>query len=180
MTSSAITGNTSGLASATSPGLVGITTQTFAGAKTFNSGVVIGGNTTADANLGTISSVTNSAYYEGSLSLTFTGPYSQTVTVKYVKTGSMVVLSIPGLSGTSTSASFFTSSTNLPTLLRPTILLTAPCLVNDAGAAQSAPGQCTVNTTGQIQFFKNFSGSGAFTATGSCGGFFPSISYVTF
>jgi hypothetical protein len=31
---SALTGNTSGLASATSPGLVGITTQTFAGDKT--------------------------------------------------------------------------------------------------------------------------------------------------
>jgi hypothetical protein len=41
MTSSALTGNTSGLASATSPGLVGITTQTFAGVKTFNSPPVI-------------------------------------------------------------------------------------------------------------------------------------------
>ena len=39
MTSSAITGNTSGLASATSPGLVGITTQTFAGVKTFSGGI---------------------------------------------------------------------------------------------------------------------------------------------
>ena len=34
MASSALTGNTSGLASATSPGLVGIDTQTFAGDKT--------------------------------------------------------------------------------------------------------------------------------------------------
>jgi len=39
MTSSALTGNTSGLASATSPGLVGITTQTFAGVKTFSGGI---------------------------------------------------------------------------------------------------------------------------------------------
>ena len=39
MTSSALTGNTSGLASATSPGLVGITTQTFAGVKTFQDGL---------------------------------------------------------------------------------------------------------------------------------------------
>ena len=39
MTSSALTGNTSGLASATSPGLVGITTQTFAGKKTFQDGL---------------------------------------------------------------------------------------------------------------------------------------------
>jgi hypothetical protein len=36
MASSALTGNTSGLASATSPGLVGIDTQTFAGDKTLS------------------------------------------------------------------------------------------------------------------------------------------------
>ena len=36
---SALTGNTSGLASAVSPGLVGITTQTFAGVKTFSGGI---------------------------------------------------------------------------------------------------------------------------------------------
>jgi len=44
MTSSALTGNTSGLASATSPGLVGITTQTFAGKKTFSTGALISGD----------------------------------------------------------------------------------------------------------------------------------------
>jgi hypothetical protein len=41
MTSSALTGNTSGLASATSPGLMGITTQTFAGKKTLDGGALI-------------------------------------------------------------------------------------------------------------------------------------------
>jgi hypothetical protein len=44
MTSSALTGNTSGLASATSPGLVGITTQTFAGKKTLDGGALINGD----------------------------------------------------------------------------------------------------------------------------------------
>ena len=39
MSNSAWSGNTSGLASATSPGLVGITTQTFAGVKTFSGGI---------------------------------------------------------------------------------------------------------------------------------------------
>jgi len=39
MSSSALTGNTSGLATATSPGLVGTSTQTFAGAKTFQDGL---------------------------------------------------------------------------------------------------------------------------------------------
>ena len=49
MTSSAITGNTSGLASATSPGLVGITTQTFAGKKTLDGGALIKGDTSGVA-----------------------------------------------------------------------------------------------------------------------------------
>jgi len=49
MTSSALTGNTSGLASATSPGLVGITTQTFAGKKTLDGGALIKGDTSGVA-----------------------------------------------------------------------------------------------------------------------------------
>jgi hypothetical protein len=44
MTSSALTGNTSGLATATSPGLVGTGTQTFAGKKTFSTGALISGD----------------------------------------------------------------------------------------------------------------------------------------
>jgi hypothetical protein len=43
MTSSALTGNTSGLASATSPGLVGTSTQTFAGNKTLTGLVTASG-----------------------------------------------------------------------------------------------------------------------------------------
>jgi len=179
MSNSALSGNTSGPANATTPGLMDITPQTFAGAKTFNSGIVIGGNTLSDANLGTISSVTNSAYYEGTYSLTFTGPYTQTVTAKYVKIGNVVILSIPNLSGTSTSAVAF-SSNNLPTLLRPSITSTGPCLVTDNSVAQSTSGQFTVNTLGQVQMYKTYAGAGAFSATGTCGGYFPSIVYVTF
>jgi hypothetical protein len=48
MTSSALTGNTSGLASATSPGLVGITTQTFAGVKTFSNGLAFDSSSLSD------------------------------------------------------------------------------------------------------------------------------------
>jgi hypothetical protein len=44
MTSSALTGNTSGLASATSSGLVGTDVQTFAGKKTFSTGALISGD----------------------------------------------------------------------------------------------------------------------------------------
>lgn len=46
---SALTGNTSGLATAVSPGLVGITTQTFAGKKTLDGGALIKGDTSGVA-----------------------------------------------------------------------------------------------------------------------------------
>ena len=65
MTSSAITGNTSGLASATSPGLVGITTQTFAGDKTFDGGAIIKANTgaaIAASYVGEVKAVTGAFY----------------------------------------------------------------------------------------------------------------------
>ena len=45
MPNSAITFNTAGLASATSPGLVGTGAQTFAGVKTFNNGISLGNET---------------------------------------------------------------------------------------------------------------------------------------
>jgi len=69
MTSSAITGNTSGLASATSPGLVGISTQTFAGEKTFNDA------TTFKSSSGTVAS----GLYSSAGSWTF-GPQGYTGT----------------------------------------------------------------------------------------------------
>jgi len=49
MANSAITFNTAGLASATSPGLVGTGAQTFAGAKTFNNGLVFAASSLSDA-----------------------------------------------------------------------------------------------------------------------------------
>jgi hypothetical protein len=49
MANSAWSGNTAGLASATSPGLVGITTQTFAGKKTLDGGALIKGDTSGVA-----------------------------------------------------------------------------------------------------------------------------------
>lgn len=45
MPNSAISFNTSGLATATSPGLVGTGAQTFAGVKTFNNGISLGNET---------------------------------------------------------------------------------------------------------------------------------------
>jgi hypothetical protein len=49
MANSAIVGNVQGLASATSPGLVGTSAQTFAGKKTLDGGALIKGDTTGAA-----------------------------------------------------------------------------------------------------------------------------------
>ena len=49
MPNSAISFNTAGLASATSPGLVGTGAQTFAGAKTFQNGLVFASSSLSDA-----------------------------------------------------------------------------------------------------------------------------------
>lgn len=77
MTSSALTGNTSGLASATSPGLVGITTQTFAGVKTFSGGIQLPttGGTPATLNW----------YEEGTWSPSIGGTSTNFTTVTYSK-----------------------------------------------------------------------------------------------
>lgn len=64
-----------------------------------STGVVIGGNTTSDANLGTITSVTDSAYYEGTFdTLWNSGGLSQHVTAKYTKTGKLVTIFFPATS----------------------------------------------------------------------------------
>lgn len=112
------------VASNTASGIVSTSTQTFAGAKTFNSSIVIGGNTTSDANLGTISSVSNSAYYEGSFVANFNAGIANStnnVTIKYIRTGNLVVLNIPSLKITAASTNYFVETPNgtLPSLLRP-------------------------------------------------------------
>lgn len=112
------------VASNTASGIVSTSTQTFAGAKTFNSSIVIGGNTTSDANLGTISSVSNSAYYEGSFVANFNAGIANStnnVTIKYVRTGNLVVLNIPSLKITAASTNYYLETPNgtLPSSLRP-------------------------------------------------------------
>jgi len=73
MTSSALTGNTSGLASATSPGLVGITTQTFAGVKTFQDAPIIGNASGIAAASATVQGVVTTGTQAFAGEKTFTG-----------------------------------------------------------------------------------------------------------
>ena len=76
MTSSALTGNTSGLASATSPGLVGTSTQTFAGVKTFQDGLVFASSSlsNAQATIMGLKQYLHGTTYNGGIAPTVTCP----------------------------------------------------------------------------------------------------------
>jgi hypothetical protein len=148
--------------------------QTIAGAKTFSSGIVVGGNTTGDSNLGTITSVTNSNYFEGSFDVTFntgmdTG--STTKTVLYRRMGRSVTLMFPQtLSATNadaTTASWSTSGADIPSSLRPaTNAPIFPIMTVNAGAMDSTPGTMEITTGGQISVAR---ASNWASGTASCG-----------
>ncbi len=95
--------------------------QTIGGAKTFSSGIVVGGNTTGDSNLGTISSVTLGLFYKGTFPLTVTGGVDAgavTVTCYYEKIDNTVTLHIPDATDTSNAATQV-YLTSIPSALRP-------------------------------------------------------------
>lgn len=95
--------------------------QTIAGAKTFSSAIIVGGNSTGDSNFGTIGSVSFGHYYEGTFTGTLTGcTTSPTATVRYIRVGKVVTLFIPDLRATSNSTSQPTV-TGMPSNLYPAI-----------------------------------------------------------
>ncbi len=108
-------------------------------------GLTVGGNTTGDSNLGTIASVTLSQYYQGSFSMTFTGPFTadQTVTVSYVKIGRMVMLSIPSVVAAASvvGSGQIASTANLPTGLDPAASTMYEIPIRDNSAVQTNPGK---------------------------------------
>jgi hypothetical protein len=159
-------------------------TNTITGAKTFSgtftgSGGIITGsggtpNSTGDSNYGTISSVTNTAYYEGSFTASFVGSWavSHNVTVSYVKTGKIVVLSFPesifagsnpGLSSINTAASA------VPSNLRPSVAKKTAVNVYNNAAAATIPGELVIFSDGSIYFYRQADTTTLFTATANCG-----------
>jgi hypothetical protein len=135
-------------------------------------GLTVGGNTTGDSNLGTIASVTLSQYYQGSFSMTFTGPFTadQTVTVSYVKIGRMVMLSIPSIVAAASVAGVgsIASTANLPTGLDPAASTMYEIPIRDNSAVQTNPGKIQIRNANTIRIFRTNTGT-AWSATGNAG-----------
>ncbi len=149
------------------PGGLSTSAQTLgAGVKTFSSGIIIGGNTTSDANLGTISSVTNSAYYEGTFSLTFTGGVVSTAkTLSYVRVGKAVTITMPSITATGASAASITSGANMPSALHAATTTYGAFSGNDNGT--SFVGVFRVTTGGSLDMFRNPNESTNWSGTGT-------------
>lgn len=143
--------------------------------------ITVGGNTTGDSNLGTISSVSLSDYYVGTAATTFVGAFGsgEAKNISYVKIGNVVHLSIPNTSATcSNAATISNSGTELPTGLRPANSVRVPFIVFDnSGSNQIAMSQ--IDSDGLITIFPTVAG-GTFTASGLCGwDRFLEVSYVS-
>ena len=173
-----ITTNSSGTTTISGPMTLNNTatfgsTVNITGATTLSSSLTIGGNTTSDSNYGTISSVTNSAYYEGSFTATFTGPATFSPTVRYVKVGKMVNFYITGISGacSGTSTGFSTAVGVVPSNIRPTRDQAGQAIqVANGGAWQSYPGVIAVYADGSMAIGLLWGNAGSFTANGTnCG-----------
>lgn len=133
--------------------------------------LTVGGNTTGDSNLGTITSVSLAAYYVGSVSVTFQGALTTPIakTINYTKIGRLVTLHIPTTSGAASNATTINiSGTELPSGLRPN--LSTKWAVNgvfdNSGADINSAMQ--IDTTGLITVYATAAG-GSFTASGSAG-----------
>ena len=105
-------------------------------------------------------------YEEGSFSLSFSGPFSQSPTVKYVRTGKQVSLFIPSMTSPSTSPQAL-SSTAILSQLRPTVL-TSFVGVSLDNTLTLQTNLVVINTSGVIVIYKAIGGD-PFTGSGTCG-----------
>lgn len=145
--------------------------------------LTVGGNATTDGAAwtpaGTVSAVTNSAYYEGTFAAAFTGAASVSATVKFVKTGKLVTLQIPGSGDQSCAAAVFTAATVVPSALRPAANIdSGVAAIKNNGAAVTAPGNVTVGSNGTIVISKDFAG-GSFTDSATCAWSSTTLTYTT-
>lgn len=145
------------------------------GLATFTDGVIVGGNTTSDSGFSTgtssISSVTNSSYYVGSFTPTFSGAFTTNVTataITYVKHGRVVTLDVPSISGACSHASTITTAAgDIPANLRPNNAIQwVPEVFTDGGSDQV--GRLTISTAGTLVVFATAAG-GNFGTTSTCG-----------
>lgn len=138
-------------------GVVSTGAQSFFGAKTFNSGIVIGGNTTGDSNLGTISSVTNANYYTGTFTANFNVGMStatNNVTVQYALSGKTVTLWFPdtsNITATASTGSWNTASGAVPSAIRPQDVVRFPIITRTNGATATIFSVGDILTDGTIE-----------------------------
>jgi hypothetical protein len=143
----------------------------------FTHPIVVNANATTDANLGTISSVANGSYYDGSFTAAFTGPCNLNVATKYVKTGKLVCLTFANTVCTASTGSSFVAP--LPSGLQPASATVAdlPLPVEDSGSVLSNPPGLLEVQSLNIVIWKNLS-TGSFTGSGATG--IPFVSTVCY
>lgn len=174
---SSLASTTVGEASASSPGIVSIGTQSFAGLKTFNDGFK------ADDDP---SQSTLNYYREDDSSMaavTFRGDLgganSAGVNIKITRIGRIVTLEIPAFTGVTptTNSTALVSNTNLPTWARPSASKSVNASVHNNATWQTVPGNFFVTTGGQIQVYRDILGT-AYTNSALAGWYHTQITYT--
>lgn len=147
------------VADATHPGIVTALDQVYAGIKMFMSGVqfMTFGGTPATLN-----------YYEEythDTTFTLNTETTASIAIKIVRTGSMVILKIPGINtvpGQGAPTANFAANTVLPARFRPTTVITTAAFVTNGGV--TSLGAAVIYADGNIDIFNNYNGTTPFTA----------------
>lgn len=116
-------------------------------------------------------SATTLNYYEdGTFNISLSGPASSgSFSITFSRVGKMVQLLMPNVPGlTSTSATFFSGSAQIPSRLRPAITIDQPIWVIDNSSWQTTPGRLLIGSNGDVSIYKT-NQTGNFTASGTCG-----------
>ncbi len=88
--------------------------------------------------------------------------------VVFSRSNKITTIRFPSITGTSGSLAALTSSTFVPSRLRPAVDVFFPVFVRDGGTAQATCGQLEVASSGTVIIGKTYSVA-AFTATGTAG-----------
>jgi len=161
-------------------GGLGASGAIYASSLVLSSSATVGGNTTGDSNLGTISSVTLSSYYEGTFTVDFSvgmNTGTNNVTVQYRRVGRLVTIILPQTLVTAgvSIAYWNTASAAIPSALRPSTTSVEGAVVTTSGSRDVSMGQYEIKTNGAIEVNRT---TGSWVATTANCGFQPfSVTY---
>lgn len=145
--------NSAWYADGSNAGTLSAAAQTIGGAKTFSSGIVVGGNSTGDSNYGTIDSVTLSHYYESDVTNgnldTGMNTGNTTFTLKFRRIGKVVFLNVPEekVTANATSANWSTSGSPVPSSLRPLDNIYIPIFTINNNTTDTTPGLLSISAS---------------------------------